>query len=313
MTRPHSPTRRGAALLLVLATLIVAITAAATLARLASTVKTQRIVATRTIVADDLLRAAEAPILAWLASKSSTVVLPPEATSPQVQVLHDAWVIDATDHELRITAWDQCGMVPINVARSGSPLRLALPTDVKRVLDQVTIPRDQPAGLDLFLAARHTGGAIGVFPKPTRSPPMVFKRASGEDSSPQVQSESTPPGISASEPSGVGLGAYLATHNPGRINVNTAAMDLVEAALRLAGRGGLEQIIAARTQGRLASLSALSPTADPHSAAPRIAASSNAWAFRIDLRVGTLRRSWWAVYVQSRSTWECVQRLAIPE
>lgn len=313
MIRPHSPTRRAAALLLVLATLIVAITAAATLARLASTAKTQRVAATRTIVADDLLRATHPPILAWLASKSSTVVLPPEATSPQVQVLHDVWIIDAIEHELRITAWDQCGMVPISVARSGSPLRLALPAEVKRVLDQVTIRSDQTPGLDLFLAARHTDGTIGIFPKPTGSEPLVFQRTGGKDSSPPVQSESIPPGTSASEPSAVGLGAYLATHNPGRINVNTAAMELVEAALRLAGRGGLEHIVAARTQGRLASLSALSPTADPHSAAPRIAARSNTWAFRIDLRVGMLRRSWWAVYRQSRSDWECVQRLAIPE
>lgn len=312
MIRPHSPSRRGAALLLVLATLIVAITAAATLARLASTAKTQRVVAMHSIVADDLLRAAQPPILNWLASKSSTVVLPPDATSPQVQVLHDVWVIDAIDHELRITAWDQCGMVPISVARSGSPLRLALPDEVKRVLDQVTISRDQPPGLDLFLAVQHTRVAIGVFPKPTGSEPLVFERAGGQEPTPPP-AESSP----AEQPAALSIppviGAYLATHNPGRINVNTAAMELVEAALRLAGRGGLEHIVAARTQGRLASLSALSPTADPHSAAPRIAARSNTWAFRIDLRVGMLRRSWWSIYRQSRSEWECVQRLAIPE
>lgn len=311
MTQLRYPSRRGAALLLVLATLILAVTASATLARVTSTVKLNHEFTHRTAIADDLLRAAQPPILTWLASKSSTVVLPPEATSSQVQVLHDAWVIDAIEHELRITAWDQCGMVPVDVARSGSPLRLVLPAEVKRVLDQVTIRSDQPAGLDWYLWACQMNERLRVFPEPSDPRPVIFEQAGGEDQKPPHQPllDEPPAGL----PDSVAVGEYIATHNPGRINVNTAPMEVVQAALRLAGRGGLEHIVAARLADRLTLLNDLPRIDESNRAAPRIATSSNTWAFRIDLRVGTVRRSWWAVYVQSRSTWECVQRLAIPE
>jgi hypothetical protein len=106
----------------------------------------------------------------------------------------------------------------------------------------------------------------------------------------------------------------VGTHHSGRININTAPIELVEAALRLAGRGGLEQIVAARSEGRLTSGTALARVTKPGENAPRISATSTAWAFRIDIRVGPLRRSWWSVYVKQRSNrWECGQRLAIPE
>ncbi len=312
MSQLRYPSRRGAALLIVLATLILAVTASATLARMTSTAKLNHEFAHRTAVADDLLRAAEAPILTWLTSQSSNIVLPPDVASPEVDVLHDFWVIETTEHELHITAWDQCGMVPVDVARSGSPLRLALPAKVKRVLDQVTIRSDQTPGLDLFTAAHQLTKRTNVFPKPDGSQPMVFERAGGQEPTPPP-AESSP----AERPAALSIppviGAYVATHNPGRINVNTAPMELVEAALRLAGRGGLEHIVAARSADRLALLNDLPRTAELNRTAPRIAASSNAWAFRIDLRVGTLRPSWWAVYAKPRSTWECVQRLAISE
>ncbi|MCH8166199.1 MAG: hypothetical protein IH889_11375, partial [Planctomycetes bacterium] len=174
MSQPPSESRRGAALLLVLATLILAVTASATLARLASTAKVKRIVAHRSGVADDLLGAVEAPILQWLASKSASVVLTPDSAIPQVDVLHDYWIAEGTVYELHISGWDQCGMVPINVARSGSPLRLGLPAQVRRVLDRATLPSDQPLGLDLFSSQRQTDQRISVFPTHDASQPMIF-------------------------------------------------------------------------------------------------------------------------------------------
>lgn len=306
MNQRRPPSRRGAALLVVLAALIVVTTLSVTLARLASTSKAGQILAQRSVVADDLLRAVDAPILAWLASDSSTVVLPPDATSPRVGVLHDSWVAGDDEHELHVTAWDQCGMVPIGVARSGSPLRLAVPAEVLRVLDQVSLAPNQPAGLDLVLAvaARGASARIDVFPEAVESQPIIFG---------PPPDQAAPGQQSRGEPGPLACGAYVATHNPGRINVNTAPVDLIEAALRLAGRGGLEQITAARSEGRLATLGDVPSITDPNRNAPQIATTSNAWAFRIDIRVGSLRRSWWAVYARSRSTWECVQRLVIPE
>ena len=305
----QKPPRRGAALLVVLATLIVAVTASATLARLASSAKADRAFAKRALVGDDLLRALEAPIQAWLTTDSSEVVLPPDVTIPRVDLLHDSWVSGATEYEMHVSAWDQCGMAPIEAARSGSPLRLGLPEEVKSVLDRVKIPNGQTPGLDFF-TGREWPPRINAFARSSDSHPVVFGQSIGEEPTPGVE---PPPEAFSSVPPAPAVGAYVATHNPRRINVNTAPIELVEAALRLAGRGGLDLIIESRREGRPANVGELPQHRDPQRTAPSIAASSRAWAFRIEIRIGPLRRSWWAVYAQSGSAWECVQRLAITE
>lgn len=313
MTASHLATRRGAALLIVLATLVLVAGASVTLARLGSSAKVQRTVVRRTIIADDMLRAAEEPILAWLDTESSTVVLSPDASTPEVAVLHDKWVVDERAHELRITAWDQCGMVPLEIGRTGSSLRLAVPHEVLGLVDRVRLPRGHKGGLDLFLGLAN-GLKDAVFPEATRtSAPLVFgEPVDGETSEP---ADTTEPAMNDRPP----LGAYVASHNPGRVNVNTAPLDLLERALRLAGRGGIDQIVEARSNGEAfmpQSASEQSPQRPRR--ALEISGQSNAWAFRIDLAVGlrgrgAVRRSWWSVYVEKESNWSCVQRLAIPE
>ena len=284
MINPVIPTRRGAALLIVLATLVLVVVSAATLARVASTARTSRLLTDCEVTADDLLRAAQAPILHWLTSESATVVLPADSLWPCIRVLHDSWVVHGTDYELCVSAWDQCGMVPAQVARSGSPLRAGLPEQVRKILDEVVIPRGQVPGLDLYL-----NEAQGL---------QVFPNAASDDA--------------VDLP--LAIGAYVATHPSGRININTAPIELVEAALRAAGRGDREHIEAARAEGRPVTLAALSSPRRRNAKVPGIAATSTAWAFRIDIRVGPLRRSWWSVYVkQGSNQWECAQRIAIPE
>ncbi len=308
----HRPSRRGAALLIVLATLILAAGASVTIAAAASTQRLARQLARHTLIADDLLRAAEAPIHAWLEAESQKVVLPPDSANPQVEVLHDIFAVDATRYELHITAWDQCGMVPVNAARSGSPLRLALPAEVRRCLDRVTMPEGVAPGLDLFLPVMEPGGAVSVFPVPANTEPLRFA-APGEG----VPSEPAPPSAhgppeTASER--LAIGSCVATHKPGLITINTAPAEVLEAALRHAGRGGLEQILAARSEGKLAPTAERAQTGDVSRGAPQPVASSGSWAMRIDVAVGPLHRSWWALYTKSSSAqWECVQRLAIPE
>ena len=318
MTNRNRPIRRGAALLIVLAALILTVTASVSLARLASTTKMQRTLDRAAILADDLLRATEAPIIAWLENESAQVVLPPEVESPRIGVLHDTWSDGNLAYELDITAWDQCGMVPINLARSGSPLRLALPADVRRALDQVKIKPNEPPGLDLFLArVISTDGDMRVFPRSLPTRPLVFKDPFAPSAaSPSVDddpSQADPPATSTVP----AVGALVATHSGGggggRINVNTAPPDVVKHALRAAGRGGFKLVLAARAEGRSVPLANLRVSSSSSRAAPQIIGSSVAWSLRIDVQVGPLRRSWWAVYVKARSTWECVQRLAIAQ
>ncbi len=324
MTNHNRPIRRGAALLIVLAALILTVTASVSLARLASTTKMQRTLDRAAILADDILRATEAPILTWLEHESAQVVLPPEVEAPRIGVLPDTWSDGKVAYELDIIAWDQCGMVPIQLARSGSPLRLALPADVRRALDQVKIKPNEPPGLDLFLGrVISTDGDIRVFPRSLHTQPLVFKDpfapSAAQPSVDDDPSQADPPTASTVP----AVGALVATHSGGasgrggggggRINVNTAPLDVVKHALRAAGRGGLKLVLAARAEGRSVPLGDLRVSSSSSRAAPQIVGSSVAWSFRIDVQVGPLRRSWWAVYVKTRSNWECVQRLAIAE
>lgn len=310
MTNRDSPTRRGVAFLIVLATLIVVVTASATLASVASTIKMRRLLDNAASIADDLLPATETPILTWLEAESSQVVLPPDVTTPRVEILHDAWHVGELVCRLDISGWDQCGMVPIPYARAGSPLRMALPEVVRASVDRVQIDRDQQPGLDLFPMKLKSADKLEVFPHPLSSDPLVF----ADDFSPwDADSAGWSPGVLPSSPISPAIGALLSTHTVNRINVNTAPRKVVEQALRAAGRGGIEFILATRGEGRAVSLGDLPGGSDPNRAALWITGTSTAWAFRIDIRVGTLRRSWWAVYVRSRSSWECVQRLAITE
>ncbi len=313
MTNHNRPIRRGAALLIVLAALILTVTASVSLARLASTTKMQGKLDRAAVLADDILQATEAPILTWLEHESAQIVLPPEVEAPRIGVLHDAWSDDNLAYEVDVTAWDQCGMVPINLARSGSPLRLALPADVRRVLDQVKIKPNVPPGLDLFLAHLDaTDNQLSVFPRADSTEPLVFvaalNPAGREDEDPQQLLIEAPPIPLA-------VGAVVATHSGDefRINVNTAPPEVLKQAFRGAGRGGFEFVLAARAEGRSVPLGDIPVSSNSIRTAPQLVSSSSAWSFRIDVQVGPLRRSWWAVYIKSRSTWECVQRLAITQ
>ncbi len=305
MKRSSDQIRRGVALLIVLATLALVATASVSLLQRAVTARVGWDFAHNTVEADDLVDAAQEPIHHWLTAMSASVVLAPEVDIPRIEILHDAWQIDGVTFELWINAWDQCGMVPATVARSASPLRSCLPGSVRRVLDRTDLPRGQGLGLDYYITETQSDSSMPVFPTGSGSQPTWFGAGNERRDAALVDSEAPPPAA---------VGAYLATHNNNSINVNTAPRDLVEAALRAAGRGGSDAILNARADGRSASVSGLPATGQADSSAPRIVGASNAWAIRVDVRVGALQRSWWSVYVKQRSNqWERVQRLAIPE
>ena len=109
------------------------------------------------------------------------------------------------------------------------------------------------------------------------------------------------------------IGSVIATHSNNTINLNTAPLNVIEQALRSAGRGGLEVVQAARAEGRAANLGDLQVNQSSKRQTIKLTNSSNAWSFRIDIRVGTLHRSWWITYTRIKSKWECAQRLAITE
>ncbi len=319
--------RRGVALLIVLAALILVTTTSVGLVRLTSTEAARRTFAANTRLADDVLVAVEEPILNWLAEEASTVVLPPDAVEPRVAVLHDSWS-DANHGSVvvRVTAWDQFGMVSMHAGRAGSPLRLTLADDARRTLDRVKYMENSPLGLDQLLDHTANDYEASVFPRSAPSDVLWF--GDGERTGPVADA---PDGGAP-----LTLGSVIATQNgnnarsarrTGRrsrasaserrsvVNVNTAPIGLIESALRAAGRGGIEVVVDARTRGESVPLGSLTDgrSQQQQANAPVLVGSSSAWAFRIDISVGPLVRSWWTVYAISRSQWECVQRLAITE
>ncbi len=285
--------RRGVALLLVLAMIILIVPVAVGFTQRAVLASLEQRLSDQGEVAGSIRAQVEAgPLQTWLAEESGKVVLDLDAKTSRVEVLNQSWLLDDCTYEVRVTAWDQCGMVPGSGLTAGSPLRAAVPSGILERFDRAdSLPRpSQPAGLDQF------GSDPSVDHSALRS---AFPSPDEEDV--------------------LSLGAWIATHpvsDSGSINVNTAPLPLIEAAMSAAGRGGIEAIIAARQEGRVAPLPQAferENQAWDSPQVPRLVGSSASWAVRIDVRVGSVRRSWWAAYRQNSGRWECVQRLVIPD
>ncbi len=296
-------------MLVVLTALVLTTTAATVAVRARISSRLSASVDHRSRIAADLLDASQPPIEHWLAHRSARLVLSPDTIEPSTTVLHDQWTAGANSCELRITAWDQCGMIPISALAQGHRLgHTASSRAIERARD---IPRewlDHP-GLDMLQNDDDL-----IFPVPRATTPTLY----GSDN--PVPQRIRP----LNQKEVIALGALLATHNPPTqvrsrrgappiwLNVNTTPAPLLQEALRLAGLGGLDAALAARADGTGVALNALIPIGDAPSTAPiRFVTSSPSWAFRIDIRVGTLRRSWWEVWTNTSSNWEAVQRLAI--
>lgn len=277
--------QRGIALLLVLVALVLSVTAAAGLARVAATARLRHDAAATTRLARELLDAVDAPVLDWLHRHAGRLVLPPDAVSPRFLVLDDTLDLGGVPCRLTITAFGQCGMVP--VAEADGRLAAMLPGDAHRLLARAgSVWTDRP-GLDVLVAV--SGGADPVFPGEA----TAALRAIGE---------------------------CVATHNPshrGRVaslNVNTAPLDLVAAVYAAHGLGGIDAVAEARAQGRVVSPgTARAPRSNATRPAIVPVSMSTAWAFRVDCRAGSTHESWWCVYADTGSNWERVQRLAITE
>jgi hypothetical protein len=284
--------RQGVALLIVLAMIVLVVPIAVGLARQSVLSQVEHNLNSHATTARSLVRQIElGPILHWLEEESSKVVLDIECQWPLVEVWSDQWQFEEVDYELRVTAWDQCGMVPLTSDARASSLWRSLATQVTGRISQLPESgQNSPLGLDQM-------GLPTV--ESDRVTPSVFPTRSMDDP--------------------MAVGAWVATHSDGgfgSINVNTAPTPLIKAAMQLAGRGDFEQILIARQSGKQSPLPSV--TADSGASirsgtdhAPRFVGTSHAWAFRVDIQVGTVKQSWWSVFKQQRSRWECVQRLVI--
>lgn len=312
--------RRAAALVFVLLALVVVTAATMLLVRSSADLGSHRREAAGIVEATALVQAAEPAILDWLERESARIVLPPDAARPCLAIMSDQWVENGRSYSIVISAWDQRGMIPAARISSSMTLRSALPDSLTEAVGRAQVDWERLDGLDRLCTSTDDGPSIDPFPVPPAVEPL------NEETSPADGSKAKP-----ESPEFLHIGDLVSTHSPRGtfINVNTAPRDLLEAAMRDAGRGGVEAILAARAKGRLTRPGAPNGGAkekdDP--AAIRFVGSSDAWSFRIDATSGPVTRSWWCVYARSERTeprrtaakrearnaeeWECVQRLAI--
>lgn len=108
--------RRGITMLIVLLALVALTAGVVALARDAASLSRTARVAIDARTADDLLLAAESPILHWLSGFSQITVLPPEATEPHVPILNDRFMLGARHGSVRIDAFDASGPTRLNIS-----------------------------------------------------------------------------------------------------------------------------------------------------------------------------------------------------
>lgn len=288
--------RRGAALLLVLAALAMLMPVCLGLSRTVATSKLSSRIDRDVALVEDLLVAAEAPIEEWLKKRAPSLVLPPESQFPAALVLDERIGNGDDGRHLKIAAWDQLGLIPLALARGASPLRLAMPREVTSALDRGP-RRDRLPGLDWYADHDPRGGAWSEGPFP---PAPLVETTDGRTVIEWPATTST------------AIGASIATHGSGAINVSTAPIKVIEAALRELGRSGIEPIIAARAKGEAVPLPASGRPLKRGEKAPfEMVSKSDCFAFRIDARAGAAARSWWAIYGEDDGRWRLLQRMVI--
>ncbi|HMN96844.1 MAG TPA: hypothetical protein PKC43_10220 [Phycisphaerales bacterium] len=242
---------RGFTLLFVLLALVLLVGAASLTARVRLTDGLARRALDDRVAAADLADSAEAALLHWLTHESAGVVLPVDATTPAVVVLDDRFQLDGRDVFLHVVAFDQLGMSAWDAIRDGTGVDGAHPPWLRSALEAADARLDGSAsrGLDALVNAVEREGAIlypaisGGAPRGRRTGASV-ERADGSGRA-DVTGQAT-----------AAIGALVATHAASQpsLNVNTAPMTLIEAALRRGQRGGIEAIRIARSEGRHAEL-----------------------------------------------------------
>ncbi|MEM8757505.1 MAG: hypothetical protein AAGF47_06965 [Planctomycetota bacterium] len=226
-------------------------------------------------LAEDLLRASEPIVTRWLARDASRAVAPPASESPHLEVAS----IDIRDGSIQIDAYDLLGMMPAT-APYGHPLWRALPS------------RPEASDLGVGSLAALSEPMSPVHPSRDASQVRLGEIVSFAHSADQRRPQ----------------------HKPVVLNINTTPRPLLEAALRLAQRGDLASIMTSRAEGRAAP----APVADPGAAVGtqglvRLVGRSTLWAVRVDVRQGSIERSWWTVYQSRGRGWQILERHAIAE
>ncbi len=288
--------RRGVALLLVLAALIIATTASLTLATAAATRNLHTGVLRAEQLAESIARTSEVYTLSWLAEHAATAVVPPDAAEPAVSVLHDRFSIDGREITVRITAFDQLGMIPAVVAdRFDFPMNF----------DETATA--ELTGLDQLVRAVEGD----VFPHHDPVTPSVAFGITARDASDRRPVPEQPLAAIGSLVSTLGYEGADGQVPTMRLNINTAPLALIDDVLSRPGIDASGPIRSAREQGEQARPPASS--IEIGDVRVRLVARSDCWAVRTDVTVDRVRYALWSIYQARGQGWQLEQQLVIAE
>lgn len=314
--------RRGVALLLVLVALVLGLTAATIAAQVAVTASLTKRLDRAQEIADDAASSTLPRIERWLVGEAGQAVAPIETTVPAIGVIDETVSVDAaTSMHVRVTAYDQRGMVPWTQVRSLGSLASLLPSDVRGSVAAVALTQETVPGLDLVSAVDEHGQASRpVWPghAPVTDPHAIRHYGDPASDGGSVAGSNDDDGQPA-------LGGLVATHCPGRpaINVNTAPRELVQAIERLTQRSVWSVVEERRAAGKPAAIGGITggvrdmdgmhgATSGPDDdSMPTFVASSDVWSFRVDVTYAGVRSSWWVTYARSDRGWILRQRLRV--
>lgn len=276
---PSRGSRHGIAMLIVLASVVLLLSAASVVARSRATAALTARTDERLNLAWAACEAAEAPILAWLERESRGVVLPPDSP-PMVRILDDPLIIAGMPARITVVAWDQTGMIPAIDTASMPAFRPLLSPAERRAARWIA--RESP-GLDLADAS------LPVYPTPER-PSTLGAR---------IATHNPPPGPIRQR----------GGQSPA-INIHTTPEPLLRAAYEHLGLPGVDSVLRSRRARERAGVGSQRAS---ESAGLRLVGTSTAWGVRTDATVDGLRASVWSVYTLRAGTWIREQRLAIAE
>ncbi len=266
--------RRGIAMLIALMTMPVLIAGVAIIARVQTTGWLIELRSDDTIVAADIFRVADAPIQSWLEVQARYAVVDPTILAPMIAVSDDRMLLGDQEVRVRITAWDQYGMIP----RNADELRIDFGNDTEMPWKDARFP-----GLDLSTQ------------QPTVFPSRERPAATG--------------GLHATHNPWPARSGTTRSRSNAAININTAPVELIESIFRTFNLGDPSSIFEKRTQGELATITLSAQ--DAKQVSVRLVSISRVWSFRVDVQIGTIRRSSWCVYSNQGGRWKLVQRIGI--
>lgn len=273
------PSRRGIAMLIVLASAILLLSVSSVIARSRATAALATRTDERLNLAWAACEAAEAAILVWLERESRQVVLPPESP-PMVRILDDSLSIAGMPTRITVVAWDQTGMMPsIDTASMPAFRRLLTPAERRSA---AWIAQPSP-GLDL------ADNSMPVYPTPDRPSTLGGRIATHNPQPGPIRQRGSQSPV---------------------ININTAPEPLLRAAYEHLGLPDVNSVLQSRRAGERADIRSQRAA---ESTQLRLIGTSTVWSVRTDAMVDGLRASVWSVYTLRAGTWIREQRLAIAE